>query len=146
MNKNRDTRVSEMKNLRILFAAGFIAAACTATQDPLEGYEEVTGTGIIKAPAMQPAPAATQDAELIEHGRYLIELLGCPACHTPGALSGEPDFDRWLAYSELSDTDTAAMVAYLQSIPPIEHRVPDHVPPGSSTDEPFVHFGIYRSR
>lgn len=192
-----------------LFAIAFIAAACTTTS-PLDDYEEVTTTPIMEAPATQPGETGALATELIEHGRYLVELIGCPACHTPGALIGEPDFDRWLAgssvgiaysnpmkydepgvvfpsnltpdpetgigsqsdeelaeairegrsshglgqilvmpwlaYSKLSDNDTAAIVAYLRSLPPIENRVPAQVPPGSRTDQLYVHFGVYRSR
>jgi len=199
-----------VKNLSIFFAMFIIATACTTTYDPLEDYEELDRAPVIEAPPVQPAQAGMEDFELIEQGRYLVELVGCPACHANGALIGEPDFDQWLegsdvgiaysnpmknakpgvvfpsnltpdpetgigsrsddeiadairegfsrhgrhrllvmpwlAYSALSDADTAAIVTYLRSLPPIEHQVPDHVPPGSNTDELFVHFGIYRSR
>ncbi len=50
------------------------------------------------------------------------------------------------AYARLSDEDTAAIVAYLRSIPAVEHRVPDNVSIGRKTRERYVHFGVYRSR
>ena len=49
-------------------------------------------------------------------------------------------------YRHLSDRDVNAIVAYLRSLPPIEHKVPENVPPGAETDELFVHVGVYRSR
>lgn len=52
----------------------------------------------------------------------------------------------WQSYARLSDDDVDAIVAYLRSIPPIEHRVPAPVPPGQEAVKPFVHFGVYRSR
>jgi hypothetical protein len=52
----------------------------------------------------------------------------------------------WLVYSMLSDEDTRDIVAYLRSLPPVEHKVPDNVTPGIKTNERFVHFGVYRSR
>lgn len=185
-----------------------LAMACTTSQDPLETYEELSRAPVIDAPA--PASAGAENQELVDHGRYLVELLGCPACHTEGALVGDPNFDEWLsgsdvgiaysnpmkyaepgivfpsnltpdrktgigsrsddevadaireglnrhgraqilvmpwlAYSKLSDSDADAIVAYLHSLPPVPHRVPDTVTPGSATDERYVHFGIYRSR
>ena len=199
-----------MKYPLIGFALGIMATACTTTYDPLEDYEELIPTTVMTAPAVQPNQATAQDGELLEHGRYLVELIGCPVCHTDGALIGEPQFDEWLggsdvgiaysnplkydnpgvvfapnltpdpktgiglwgddeieaairdgldqhgrrliqvmpwlAYAEISDADARAVVAYLRSLPAIEHKVPDNVPPGSDTNELFVHFGVYRSR
>ena len=191
-------------------ALGIVMTACTTTYDPLEDYEELTPTRIMAAPAVQSGQATAQDPELLEHGQYLVELIGCAVCHTDGALMGEPRFDEWLAGSEvgiaytnplkydspgvvfppnltpdpktgigrwsddeivtairggvdrhgrgliqampwlvyemISDADARAIVAYLRNLPPIEHKVPDNVPPGSNTKELFVHFGVYRSR
>lgn len=52
----------------------------------------------------------------------------------------------WRSYARLSDDDVEAIVAYLRSIPPVEHRVPAEVPPGKKAVKPFVYFGVYRSR
>lgn len=52
----------------------------------------------------------------------------------------------WQSYARLNDDDLEAIVAYLRSIPPIEHRVPDEVRPGQTATAPFVYFGVYRSR
>jgi mono/diheme cytochrome c family protein len=52
----------------------------------------------------------------------------------------------WLVYTAMSDDDARAIVAYLRSLPPIDHKVPDNVTPGIKTDKLFVHFGVYRSR
>lgn len=52
----------------------------------------------------------------------------------------------WQGYAQLTDDDVDSIVAYLRSIPPIEHRVPEAVPPGRRASQPFVYFGIYRSR
>lgn len=42
--------------------------------------------------------------------------------------------------------DITAIVSYLRSIEPVRHQVPDEVQPGDLAREPFVYFGIYRSR
>lgn len=180
---------------------------CTTVNDPLEDYEELMPVTSMEAPEVQ--SAGDRDPALVEQGRYMVELVGCPACHTEGALTGDPNFDEWLsgsdvgiawsnpmkyedpgivfpsnltpdpttgigqrtdeeiadaireglvrhgsrrmlvmpwlAYSTLSESDTAAIIAYLRSLPPVVHEVPQSVPPGSKTDEDFVHFGVYRS-
>ncbi len=199
-----------MKYPSIGLALGIFATACTTPYDPLEDYEELTPTRMMTAPAVQPGQTTAQDPELLEHGRYLVELIGCPVCHTDGALIGELRSEEWLAgsdigiaysnpmkydnpgvvfppnltpdpktgiglwsdddiviairggrdqhggrlikampwlvYAMMSDADTRAIVAYLRSLPPIDHKVPDNVTPGSKTNELFVHFGVYRSR
>lgn len=52
----------------------------------------------------------------------------------------------WPAYSKLSDDDVAAMVAFLRSIPAVRNEVPAEVGPGREASEPFVYFGVYRSK
>lgn len=52
----------------------------------------------------------------------------------------------WQGYAMLSDEDVAAMVSYLQSLEPVSHLVPEPVEPGRRAKEPFVYFGVYRSR
>jgi mono/diheme cytochrome c family protein len=52
----------------------------------------------------------------------------------------------WQGYARLTDDDVEAIVAYLRSIPPVEHRVPTEVSPGRKASKPFVYFGVYRRR
>lgn len=52
----------------------------------------------------------------------------------------------WQGYAKISDADVAAIVSYLRSIAPVYHEVPAEVPPGKAAREPFVYFGVYRSR
>ena len=40
-------------------------------------------------------------AAKIERGRYLVTVMGCGDCHTPGSFYGAPDMNRQLAGSEL---------------------------------------------
>ena len=62
--------------------------------------------------------------------------------HSPSRLFVMP----WPGYARLAEDDARAIVAYLQNLPAIEHRVPARVLPGSTTAEPYVYFGVYRSR
>jgi mono/diheme cytochrome c family protein len=185
-----------------------LVAGC-ATWDPLAGYEELTPATVMEAPAPD-ASRQVATPEEVARGRYLVELLGCGACHTDGALVGDPRMDRrlagsnigiaytdpvhephpgvayprnltpdpatglgnwsdeqiilairggvnrhgtarllvmpWGAYSRMTDADARAIVAYLRSLPPVSHRVPDSVEPGTPAPSPYVHFGTYRSK
>ncbi len=185
-----------------------IAAGCQTGYDPLDEFGPVPAASVLPAPAPQRSPLF--DTELTEHGQYLVELLGCGACHTQGARVGEPDSDLALAgstiglahsnplqvdkpgvvfgsnltpdpatgigavpdevlaraigsglnrhgrrglrvmpvaaYSRMSDRDIKAVIAYLRSLPPVEHRVPDAVPEGEESPHRYVHFGVYMNR
>jgi mono/diheme cytochrome c family protein len=198
---------------------GFVALAllCVLTScvtdpgiGPLADYEEVDASTIIDAPGPRPGQSAPGNVYVAERGEYLVELLGCGACHTDGALIGEANPDKalagsrigiawsnplgdkypgvvyppnitpdletgigkwsdpqiadairagigrhgsrristmpWPGYAKIYDEDIAAITAYLRSIEPVVHRVPDEVAPGQPASEPFVYFGVYRSR
>jgi mono/diheme cytochrome c family protein len=45
-------------------------------------------------------PASTTGSK-VERGRYLVSVIGCNDCHTPGTLYGAPDMTRFLSGSEL---------------------------------------------
>lgn len=190
------------------FCAVLIVGACAAPLNPLDKFEPVEATTIVPAP--EPRASTVYDAGDIARGKYMVELLGCGACHTDGALMGMPLDDRLLAgstigiahsnplqvkhpavvfpsnltpddktgiglisdvmlatairagvgrhglrtlkvmpvaaYAKLTEDDVSAIVAYLRSLPPIEHMPPAAVPEGVETDELYVHFGVYRSR
>jgi mono/diheme cytochrome c family protein len=38
----------------------------------------------------------------VQRGEYLVSVIGCGDCHTPGGLSPHPDLDRFLAGSDVS--------------------------------------------
>jgi mono/diheme cytochrome c family protein len=147
------------------------------------------GSGLLAVFAIS---CANQKAEApatspVERGRYLVNVMGCGDCHTPGTLYGAPDATRllsgselgwtgpwgttyarnltpdstgiagwseqdivnaiklgqrpdkspilppmpWPTFASLTDEDAHAVAAYLLSIPPVSHRVPDRLPPGT---------------
>lgn len=45
--------------------------------------------------------AAADDAAKIERGKYLVTVVGCSDCHTPGVFLGKPDFSRALSGSDV---------------------------------------------
>lgn len=52
----------------------------------------------------------------------------------------------WQGYAKISDDDVDAIVAYLRSIKPVRHQVPDEVAPGKRATHPYVYFGVYRNK
>ena len=90
-----------MKGARLLILAAVSLTACAAETptDLLKEYEEVDATTILDAPSPIPGTYSPAHRDLVARGEYLVELLGCGACHTDGALTGDPDFDRPLAGS-----------------------------------------------
>ena len=80
-----------------------LAAACAgeAQYNPLADYEEVESTTILDAPGPAAGSFAPEHRLLVAHGKYLVELLGCGACHTDGALEGAPIRDMALAGSRI---------------------------------------------
>ncbi|MFN3281910.1 MAG: hypothetical protein ACK40I_09645, partial [Tabrizicola sp.] len=48
--------------------------------------------------ALLPTLAQAQD---IDHGRYLVTIMGCTDCHTPGHFLGQPDMARFLGGSDV---------------------------------------------
>lgn len=91
-----------MKRIVSLTAVAAIVAACATETpyDPLQDYEELDSTGIVDAPGPAAGRYSPLDRDRIDRGEYLVELLGCGACHTDGAFDGAPDTSRALAGSQ----------------------------------------------
>lgn len=106
-----------------------VAGACAPSANPLDDYEELPATTIFEAPA--PTAGATAGREAVAHGKYLVELLGCGACHTDGALEGRPNMHRWLAGSSIG-------IAYTN---PLEFSRPGVVFPPNITPDPETGIG-----
>lgn len=86
-----------------LLVSGYIPAVSSdeTASDPFARFQEQTPVTNLDAPDPVPGRAAAYPPEKVEHGRYLVELLGCSSCHTDGALIGSPNFDRLLAGSRV---------------------------------------------
>lgn len=122
-----------MRRLAVPVLAGFLVSACVskAPTDLLQGHEEVDATTIIDAPSPLPGTFAPENRHIVERGEYLVELLGCGACHTNGALVGDPDMDRPLAGSRTG-------IAYTN---PLGHEYPGVIYPPNITPEPETGIG-----
>ena len=80
-----------------------VACATESKQpyDPLLDYEEIDAATILDAPSPVAGNFAPENLYQVQRGEYLVELLGCGACHTDGALDGAPQTDRALAGSSI---------------------------------------------
>ncbi len=117
-----------MPSVKFFAIAPLALVACAATQsyDVLADYEEKQSSPMVAAPESKPGSYAPGSRDLVNHGRYMVELLGCGVCHTDGALVGEPDLDRALGGSRTG-------IAYTN---PLEYRYPGVVyPPNITPDE-----------
>jgi mono/diheme cytochrome c family protein len=47
------------------------------------------------------APPAVADEAEVAHGKYLVTVMGCTDCHTPGHFLGQPDMARFLGGSDV---------------------------------------------
>ncbi|HEX6259917.1 MAG TPA: hypothetical protein VFZ51_04620 [Woeseiaceae bacterium] len=123
-----------MKNTLALAGLCLSIAACATAVNPLDDYEEVTATTIFDAP--HATVVAPEDREALARGRYLVELLGCGACHTDGALLGEANMERWLAGSRVG-------IAYTN---PMEYERPGIVFPPNITPDEDTGIGTWSDR
>jgi mono/diheme cytochrome c family protein len=92
-----------MKRQQLLLSISIMLIACASEsqQNPQQDYEEVDAATALDAPSPIPGNFAPENLYQVERGEYLVELLGCGACHTNGALEGVPDFDKALAGSRI---------------------------------------------
>lgn len=47
------------------------------------------------------ASTAAADVPDVDRGRYLVTIMGCTDCHTPGHFLGQPDMARFLGGSDV---------------------------------------------
>lgn len=57
----------------------------------------------LAAMAFLTAASATMAAndDQVARGKYLVSVIGCNDCHTPGALTGKPQMDKFLGGSDV---------------------------------------------
>jgi len=127
-----------MRNSYLLLASllGFFGCADKPMVDMLTQYEEVDAATIVDAPSPRPAQISPANRDLALRGEYLVELLGCGACHTDGALLGEPDAKRSLAGSGVG-------IAWTN---PLGDRYPGVVYPPNLTPDDATGIGLWSDR
>ncbi len=119
----------EVPGIWIMVAA--LLSGCGSIAYPLDHYEAVYSKTALQTPAPDPAALSHLDAARVNHGRYLVEIAGCAACHTDGALIGEPNAARLLAGSNLG-------IAYTN---PLRGSFPGVAYPSNLTPDPRTGLG-----
>lgn len=74
--------------------------------------------GIVALTAMAASPVVAQ--EKLRRGEYLATIMDCGGCHTPGALTGQPDDARPLAGSAVGFQIPGAGIFYPPNLTPDE--------------------------
>lgn len=52
----------------------------------------------------------------------------------------------WPAYANITSPDALSIAAYLKSLAPVRHVIPENIAQGQKATAPFVHFGVYQSK
>ena len=64
-------------------------------------WTRVLGAAVFLAALGFGARGASAETQL-EHGKYLVTIMGCTDCHTPGSFLGHPDKARFLGGSAVA--------------------------------------------
>jgi len=80
-------------------------------------FVSATLSAALAVSASSLSPALADDAQ-IARGRYLVTLAGCSDCHTPGALLGKPDMNRYLGGSDVGFAIPGAGIFVGQNLTP----------------------------
>lgn len=59
----------------------------------------VFGVALLGGALLAVTPLLSEDK--LERGKYLVSIMDCNGCHTPGVLAGKPDMQRALSGSEI---------------------------------------------
>lgn len=108
--------------LPVLVLFLFSCLSCSS-QNPLSNFEQVTPTTVMQQPSV--GNKDNFPPKIVEHGKYLVSLLGCGTCHTDGALIGEANRNRLLAGSRIG----------IAISDPLKTNLPGVVYPGNLTPD-----------
>ena len=115
----------------LCMVAGLAIADTPSNPAIPEGLHEVAPVTAVQTPEPRPDALAGSNRAQIEHGRYLVELIGCGACHTDGAIVGEPNPAHLLAGSDFG-------IAYTS---PLRDKYPGVVYPANLTPDKSTGLG-----
>jgi mono/diheme cytochrome c family protein len=76
------------------------------------------GTGMLATQSLDAGAASRAASAEVARGEYLATIMDCAGCHTPGALAGQPDFERRLAGSSIGFALPGGGVVYPKNLTP----------------------------
>ena len=76
------------------------------------------GLAVTGQPAAAPRAKPQLRSDLIARGAYLVAIMDCGGCHTPGALAGKPDPGRRLAGADIGFSVPQGGVVYPSNLTP----------------------------
>ena len=62
--------------------------------------------------------AVQANEDMIKRGEYLSRIMDCTGCHTPGAMTGKPEADKFLAGSQIGFGIPQVGVVYPPNLTP----------------------------
>jgi len=132
------TQMLQIQKLALVAAMAAAGALCSCAQltYPLPNYEAAYSKAALVSPAPQLVGLTAADAARVARGRYLVDITGCAACHTDGALIGEPNPARALAGSQMG-------IAYTD---PSRTGFPGIVYPPNLTPDPATGLGRWSDK
>ncbi|HZS34191.1 MAG TPA: cytochrome c [Methylomirabilota bacterium] len=68
--------------------------------------------------ALAVAGSSSAQSDVVARGEYLVKIMDCSGCHTPGALAGKPDFARRLGGSDVGFRVPGVGVVYPPNLTP----------------------------
>ena len=78
----------------------------------------LVGTGMLATQSLDAGAASRAASAEVARGQYLTTIMDCAGCHTPGALAGQPDFDRRYAGSGIGFALPGGGVVYPKNLTP----------------------------
>lgn len=78
----------------------------------------LVGTGLLATQSLDAGSASHGVSTEVARGQYLTTIMDCAGCHTPGALAGQPDFERQLAGSAIGFALPGGGVVYPKNLTP----------------------------
>jgi hypothetical protein len=95
----------------LLIASLLLSSCANEMRDsPVDSYSEKAPATVLDAPSINDANVSPMNRAEVEQGEYLVELLGCGACHTDGALVGSPDTNAPLSGSDIGIAFTTPLL------------------------------------
>jgi mono/diheme cytochrome c family protein len=87
---------------KVLVAFVLRRRAALAGGTIMRKYLAALGAALTATALSACGPSAPTHDQQVARGQYLVKIIGCSGCHTPGATSAKPDMARFLGGADAS--------------------------------------------